>query len=160
VALVVVTHYIQNPLSRKTLPAWVRHLEAGKESPIADMILDLRSLPRWEGPNAPVALEQGDVIQDAESLDVYWRFLRSPGEKPKVDFNQNALLLFFAGQKKVPGYSVNMKRMETKPDATVVWVEVDAPAVPVPAKGNAARPWILQLVPKPPKPVIFKMADS
>jgi hypothetical protein len=160
--LILLTHFIQNPVSGKTLGYWLRHWTGGaeKESPISNMILDFRSLPHWQGTSAPVAREQGDVISDQDHLDVYWRFLKPAAGEPKIDFSQNALAVFFSGPKSMPGYSVSLKRMETKPDSTVLWVEETAPQAASPAAGSAVRPWVLQVIPKPPKPVVFKKADS
>ena len=162
VGLMVLTHFIQNPFSLKNIRSWARHLGLSleKESPIADMILDFRSLPHWGGTNAPVAREQGDVISDADHLDVYWRFLRPDGEEPQIDFNQNVLVVFFAGAKPVGGQSVRLKRMETRPDSTIIWYEETGPRIVQTVNANGIRPWILQVIPKPPKPIVFRKIDS
>jgi hypothetical protein len=162
VGLVLLTHFIQNPGDWKTFYSWTHRLGIGreKESPISNMVLDFRNFPHWEGTNAPVAKEQGDVILDSDHLDIYWNFLEPSVAEPKVDFNQSALVLFFAGEKPTVGYSVNLRRMETKPDSTVIWYEEIAPKSTLFTNDNVTRPWVLQLIPKPPKPVVFKKIDS
>jgi len=161
-ALVFLTHFIQNPISRKTLHAWLRllTLHTEKESPISDMILDFRSLPRWQGASAPVVKEQSDVISDSDHLDVYWSILKPPADEPRIDFNQNALVLFLGGMKPTIGYSISLKRMETKPESTIIWYEEAGPPSALPVNGALNSPWVLQVIPKPPKPVVFKKIDS
>ncbi len=160
--LAVLTHFIQNPLSRKNVPLWLRHIGSAveRESPVAGMILDFRSLPHWEGNDAPVAREQGEVISDPDRLEVYWSFLKPSKERPEVDFSQNDLVVFFGGVKPTAGQSVRLKRMENRSDNTVIWYEERGSPVSRPVGAKAASPWVLQVIPKPPKPVVFKKAES
>jgi hypothetical protein len=134
--------------------AEVRPVESEKAAPAAGT-----SLPRWSGPNARTAAETQEIIIDPQTLKAYWTLL-NPGEPPpSVDFTKYAVVMLVSAEKPTAGWHVGIERVEETSSNIVVWWMEDAPAAEGFVAQVISRPWTLQVVPKPVKPVIFKKKD-
>jgi len=120
---------------------------------------DLSSLPRWSGANARSAVETQELITDAQALNVYWTLL-NPGEvPPPVHFETQAVVVLVASRKPTAGWRVVVDRLEDAPANVVVWYREEAPEPEGFVAQVLTRPWTMQVVPRPAKPVIFKKKD-
>ena len=120
---------------------------------------DLSSLPRWSGANARSAVETQELISDAQVLKVYWTLL-NPGEvPPPVDFETQAVVVLVSSRKPTAGWRVVVDRLEDAPANIVVWYREEAPEPEGFVAQVLTRPWMMQVVPRPAKPVIFKKKD-
>jgi hypothetical protein len=116
-------------------------------------------LPRWSGANARAAVETQELIIDAQTLRVYWTLL-NPGEPPPpVDFDSQAVVVLVAEQKPTAGWRIVVDRLEEAPSNLVVWYREESPEAEAFVAQVVTRPWTLQVVPKPSKPVVFKKKD-
>jgi len=120
---------------------------------------DLEGLPRWSGTNARAASETQEVLADSQSLNVYWSLL-NPGEpSPTVDFNKNVLLMIVSGEKPTAGWRVVTDHVEETAANIVIWFREDAPAPEGAVAQVVTRPWLLQVMPKSSKPILFKKKE-
>jgi hypothetical protein len=108
----------------------------------------------WSGTNGPAEVENSQLITDAPQFEAVWRTLRPSEPVPAVDFTTQVVLFIQAGQKPTGGYGVQVKRIEETTDQVIVhyWISPPAPNPPAPP----SRPWTLQVIPKPSKPVVFQ----
>lgn len=151
VALAFLTHFVQNAGENpvvKTTKRWISqkgwHLFG--INPSLELVLDLSNLPHWTGDYAPVAFPYQEMISDADHFKIYWQLLQPGIPMPKVNFDENALVVVFLGPKTVAGNTVHFKRSENYTDRTILWYdEVN----PTSGEIAATRPWVLQQVPKP-----------
>ena len=152
VALVFLTHFIQNAGDNRLVKGtkrWLsRHGINALGNPSLDLVLDLTGLPQWGGPNSPVAFSYKEVISDQDHYNLFWRLLEPGLDPPGVDFSRNDLVVFFTGQKPTGGYSVRFKRMENYADKTILWYDDILPST-TQLNSPPSRSWVLQMVPKP-----------
>jgi hypothetical protein len=155
--LALLTHLIQNAGENTLLKGakrWLsRHHILGVGSSL-ELVLDLSSLPRWSGSAAPVAFPFHEFVSNPDRFRIYWQFLQPGIPLPEVDFSRNALAVVFLGWKNSAGHTVKFKRSESYTDKTVLWYDEVAP-LPGEAAAAPARPWVLQLVPKPTQEPVF-----
>ena len=121
--------------------------------------LDGPDLPRWSGSNARASTSSQELITDPQTLAVYWTLL-NPGEPvPKVDFSTRAVVLLVSDERPTAGWRIVLDRADETSLNYVLWYREEGP----PADGVVAqvitRPWSLQVIGKPSKPVIFKRKD-
>ncbi len=151
VALVFLTHFVQNAGENsvvKNAKRWISqkgwHVFGIQSS--LELVLDLTKLPQWSGENAPVAFPYKEVIRDRDHLRIYWQLLQPGMPAPKVNFNENSLVIVFLGPKSMTGQTVKFKRSENYTDKTVLWYDEVSPAA---GQTASTRPWVIQEVPKP-----------
>ncbi|HUO57084.1 MAG TPA: protease complex subunit PrcB family protein [bacterium] len=114
------------------------------------------SASTWSGNNAPVTAEKAELVTDPEVFKQDWQALR-PGETPPdVDFTTQAVVYLAAGQQPTPGYSVHVSNLEEKTEQLVIHYKVEGPAAGTTTAQLLTRPWSLQVIPKPSKPVQFQ----
>lgn len=150
-ALAFLTHLVQNAGENQIIKDGKRWIsQKGWHlfgiNPSLELVLDLSNLPHWSGDDAPVAFPYREMISDADHFKVYWQLLQPGMPVPKVDFNENALVVVFLGPKTMSGDTVHFKRAENYTDRTILWYdEVN----PTNGEMGSTRPWVLQQVPKP-----------
>jgi hypothetical protein len=109
----------------------------------------------WNGNNGPSTVESQELVTDAETFQKYWQ-IPHPGEvPPEVDFTKNAVVILSAGEKPSAGYSIHLTRLEEKADQLVIHYKVDTPAPDAVVAAILTHPWVLQVIPKPFKPVVY-----
>ena len=151
VALAFLTHFVQNagenPVIKNT-KRWISqkgwHLFGINSS--LELVLDLSNLPHWSGDNAPVAFPYQEMIGDMDHFKIYWQLLQPGAALPKIDFDENSVVVVFLGPKTIAGNTVHFKRAENYTDRTILWYDEVNPAN---GEVASARPWVLQQVPKP-----------
>jgi hypothetical protein len=151
VILAFLTHFVQNAgenLVFKNAKQWI-----GKKgwplfgiNPSLELVLDLSNLPHWSGDYAPVAFSYQEMIGDVDHFKIYWQLLQPGTAMPKIDFSENSIVAVFLGPKSTTGDTVRFKRAENYTDRTILWYDEVNPAS---GEVTAARPWVLQQVPKP-----------
>ena len=160
--LILLTHFIQNAGQNpavKGVNHWLSkngyHIFGVTSS--LDLVLDLTNMSHWGGNVAPVASACQNLITDPDHLKVYWGLLLPTEPVPNVDFTKNAVAFVFLGPKPAVGYTAKFKRMENYTDKTILWYDEVPPNAGEMASAAANRPWVLQLVPKPPQePVLIQ----
>ncbi len=114
-----------------------------------------QSVVTWNGNSGPSTLESQELVTDAETFQRVWQ-VPHPGEAPPaVDFTKDAVVILNAGEKPSAGYSIHVSRLEEKEDQLVIHYRVESPAPGAVAAAMITHPWVLQIIPKPSKPVIF-----
>jgi hypothetical protein len=109
----------------------------------------------WNNNSGPSTVESQELVTDAETFQKYWQ-IPHPGEtSPAVDFTKDAVVILNAGEKPSAGYSIHVTRLEEKTDQLVIHYKVDAPAPDAMVAAMITHPWVLQIIPKPSKPVVF-----
>jgi hypothetical protein len=159
-ALAFLTHFVQNAADNPWVKSGKRWLSSrgyhvfGVTSSL-EMVLDLSGQPRWGGTGAPVAFPYHQVLSDPDLFRLYWRLLEPSLPPPALDFTKNEAVVLFMGQEPGGGYSADFKRMEEYTDKTLVWYDESSPSGA--AAGPPTRPWVLQVIPKPPRqPVLVQ----
>ncbi|HJT25491.1 MAG TPA: protease complex subunit PrcB family protein, partial [bacterium] len=110
----------------------------------------------WSGSFNPASSETQELITDAASFDKYWQTFQPGKTPPTVDFTTQAVVVLMDQERPTVGYSIHVSDLEDKTDQLVIHYKVEAPA---PGSINAqvlTRPWALQIIPKPAKPVVFQ----
>jgi len=64
------------------------------------------------------------VVRDAATLRSLWHGNEAP---PPIDFDKDVVVVLFAGQKNTGGYSVEVKRVNTKGKTAIVHAHVQGP---------------------------------
>ncbi len=152
--LFLLTHLVQNANqypSLRNIQRWMARQGLplfGAKSTL-DLVMDVTG-PHWDGEDAPVAFEFGDIIRDDAHFQVYWSLLEPELPLPQVDFTRNVVALRILGEKSKPGDGVKFKRLENYSDKTVVYYEEWALTGTTALSGDS-RPWTLQVIPKPPQ---------
>ncbi len=110
----------------------------------------------YSGDNGISTVEQAGLITDSKTLQETWKFLRPEEPAPKLDFDNQAVVFMQAGEEPTGGYSVNMTSLDQGGDQWVVHWKVEGPADDSTVTESVTRPWTLQVIPKPDKPVEFQ----
>ncbi len=110
----------------------------------------------YSGDNGLSTVEQVGLITDSKTLQETWKFLRPEEPAPKLDFDNQAIVFLQAGEEPTGGYSVNMTSLDQGEDQWVVHWKVEGPADDSTVSETVTRPWTLQVIPKPDKPVEFQ----
>ena len=110
----------------------------------------------WSGSFNPASSESQELVTDAVAFQKYWQTFQPGKTPPTVDFTTQAVVVLMDQERPTAGYSIHVSDFEDKPDQLVIHYKVEAPA---PGSFNAqvlTRPWALQIIPKPTKPVVFQ----
>ena len=110
----------------------------------------------WTGGNGPSGTENSELITDSDTFNRDWQVFRPGQTAPAVDFTTQAVVYLTAGEEPTAGFSIHILNLEEKPDALVVHYQVQSPAPGVGEAQVLTRPWSLQVIPKPVKPVVFQ----
>jgi hypothetical protein len=112
--------------------------------------------PHWAGVDGPVAESQQDCVTVEQDFAAYWQLLQPGTPEPDVNFNREAVVLLFQGQKKTTGFETAFQKIQ---DAGVSQVLVYHEQEPGPfslVKSRVTRPWAAMVIPRPYKPVVFQ----
>jgi hypothetical protein len=114
-----------------------------------------QSVLTWTSNNAPSTVEGQELVTEGETFNQYWRALQTDQAMPVLDFTKQAVVVLIAGIKPTPGYSIHIARLEEKTDQLVVHYRVEIPSADAVLPQMITRPWSMQVIPKPSKPVVF-----
>jgi hypothetical protein len=109
----------------------------------------------WKGGNAPSAEERQELVTDAETFKGYWQVLYPKLAPPEVDFTKQAVVVLMAGERPTAGYSIQVSRLGEKEEEIVIHYRVVSPPADAVTAQVITRPWTLQVITKPTKPVTF-----
>jgi hypothetical protein len=110
----------------------------------------------WTGNQGPSATESQELVESPDAFEKYWQNLEGEKTPPAVDFATQAVVVLMAGEKPTAGYSIRVTRLEETPDQVIVHYAVIAPPTDAVLAQIITRPWSMQVVPKPSKPVGFQ----
>lgn len=110
----------------------------------------------WGGSLNPSTPESQQVVSDADSFRKYWQTFQPGQPEPSVDFTTQAVLVLMDQERPGSGYSIRVSSLEDRPDQLVVHYQVQAPAPGAVTAQVLTRPWAMQIIPKPAKPVVFQ----
>ena len=113
-------------------------------------------LPSWGGSLNPSTSELKEVVTDPDNFQKYWQTLEPGQALPTVDFTTQAVVVLLDEERPTAGYSIHVANLEDKADQLVIHYKVEAPAANTFTAQVLTRPWVLQIIPKPSKPVVFQ----
>jgi hypothetical protein len=109
----------------------------------------------WSGDNGPSTLANQILITDTETFNTDWIGLRPHEALPGVDFSLQAVVLLWEGDHPCCGASVHVTKLEETNDQIIVHYQV-VESSSSPSNPSPIRPWSMQVIPKPVKPVVFQ----
>jgi hypothetical protein len=112
--------------------------------------------PHWEGEMGPVAEAQQDCVTVEQDFAAYWQLLQPGAAEPDVNFDREAVVLLFQGEKKTAGYGIQFDKIQDEGVSTVLLYKEKEPGAFSLAKRAATRPWSMMVIPRPAKQVVFK----
>ncbi|HVM31820.1 MAG TPA: zf-HC2 domain-containing protein [bacterium] len=112
--------------------------------------------PHWEGVTGPVAEAQQDCVTIEQDFEAYWQLLRPGTDEPDVNFNREAVVILFQGQKKTTGFGIGLTKLEDRGASLVVHYQEKEPGPFSLVKSQVNRPWFMMVIPRPAKPVVFQ----
>ena len=121
-----------------------------------------RSLPApiWSGDHSPVTTETQQLLINSADFAVQWGAVYPQGPPPPtVDFTAQAVIFLTAAEEPTTGYSIRVTQLEDQPNQLVVHYQVVPPQAAVGAV-VVTDPWLMQVIPKPFKPVVFTKDES
>jgi hypothetical protein len=107
------------------------------------------------GANSPFRTQNLEIVTDEPSFRSYWQALQPGQAVLKVDFSRQAVVVLLAGEKPTAGYSISMTALEDKNNRVAVHYRISSPPSGVMVAQILTRPWCLEVIPKPAKPVVF-----
>lgn len=110
----------------------------------------------WTGSFNPSTPESQELVTDAGTFQKYWQTFQPGQTPPSVDFTAQAVVVLMDQERPTAGYSVQVTSLEDKPDQLVIHYKVETPAPGAVTAQVLTRPWALQIIPKPTKPVVFQ----
>lgn len=110
----------------------------------------------WSGSFNPASSATQELVTDDATFQKYWRIFRPGQAPPTIDFTTQAVVVLMDEERPTAGYSIHITGFEDKPDQLVVHYQVEAPATGSFNAQVLTRPWALQIIPKPTKPVVFQ----
>lgn len=110
----------------------------------------------WGGSLSPSTPELQQLVTDEGTFQKYWQTLQPGQAEPSVDFTTQAVVVLMDQERPSNGYSIRVSSLEEKPDQFVVHYQVQAPAPGAATAQVLTRPWAVQIIPKPAKPVGFQ----
>jgi len=110
----------------------------------------------WSGNNAPSSVETAQLIVDPGAFMEAWKILRPSENPPQVDFALKAVVSLEAGEQPHAGYGIHVTNLEEKEDELVVHYRIESPPDDSISAQILTRPWSLEVIPKPLKPVVFQ----
>ncbi|HEV2354185.1 MAG TPA: zf-HC2 domain-containing protein [Puia sp.] len=110
----------------------------------------------WSGSFNPASSETQELVTDAVTFQKYWQTFRSGQVPPTVDFTTQAVVVLMDQERPTAGYSIQITALEDKSDQLVIHYKVEGPASGSFNAQVLTRPWTLQIIPKPTKPVVFQ----
>ncbi len=99
--------------------------------------------------------ELEELVTDTDSFQKIWQNCPTNKPQPTVDFTKQAVIVLLAGSKPTTGYSIAVSRLEETDTQLIVHYKVGIPPAGGPVGEIVTRPWFLQIIPKPSKPIIF-----
>jgi hypothetical protein len=112
--------------------------------------------PRWEGVSGPVAESQQDCVTVEQDFEAYWQLLQPGVPEPSVNFDREAVVLLFQGQKKSTGFGIELQKIQDGGVSQVLIYREKEPGPFSMAKSQVTRPWAIMVIPRPSKPVVFQ----
>lgn len=112
--------------------------------------------PRWAGEIGPVAESQQDCVTVEQDFAAYWQLLQPGVSEPEVNFDREAVILLFQGQKKTTGFGVELQKIEDAPASQVLIYHEKEPGPFSMTTSQTTRPWSIIVIPRPSKPVVFQ----
>lgn len=109
----------------------------------------------WSGDNSPSTLASQTLLTDADTFKTVWTGLRPSEALPEVDFSQQAVVLLLEGDHPCCGVSVRVTRLQETSDQIIVHYQTSEPSS-TPTNPGPTRPWSMQVIPKPVKPLVFQ----
>ena len=96
------------------------------------------------------------LITDEASLRGAWNRLDPGRPQPRVDFENQAVLLLSAGTEPTAGYSIRITRLEEAEARLTVHYRIQAPAPDAVTAQVLTHPWTFRIIPKPSRAVVFQ----
>ena len=109
----------------------------------------------WSGSFSPVTVESQLVVTDPVSWKAQWDSLQPGQPLPTVDFTAKTVLILNAGNQPTTGWSIQVTKLEDSPNQLIVHYQVIAPAPGAVTGQMVTRPWVIQVITQPSKPVTF-----
>jgi hypothetical protein len=109
----------------------------------------------WSGDHSSVTTETQQILTNSDDFAAQWNAVYPQGTSPPpVDFTAQVVIFLTAGEEPTAGYSIRVTQLEDQPNQLVVHYQV---VLPQAGAGVAVvtDPWLLQVIPKPAKPVVF-----
>jgi len=110
----------------------------------------------WSGSFNPTSSESQELVTDPAVFQKDWQAFQPGQAPPAVDFTAQAVVVLMDQERPTAGYSIHVTSLEDKPDQLVIHYQVQAPAPGSSSAQVLNRPWALQIIPKPTKPVVFQ----
>ncbi len=110
----------------------------------------------WSGSFNPASSETQELVTDAVTFQKYWQSFQPGQTPPAVDFTAQAVVVLMDQERPTAGYSIHITSLEEKPGQITVHYRVQAPPAGSFTAQVLTRPWALQIIPKPTKPVVFQ----
>lgn len=109
----------------------------------------------WSGDNSPSTLASQTLLTDADAFKTVWTGLRPSEALPDVDFSQQAVVLLLEGDHPCCGASVHVTRLKENNNQLIIHYQTTESG-PTPTNLSPTRPWSMQVIPKPLKPLVFQ----
>lgn len=132
---------------QKEPPAAAEQASAAQAPPPADS---------WSGNMNSSVSGSRELVTDPATFQNYWQTLQPGHSPPAVDFTHQAVIVLMDQERPTTGYSIHISSMEDQPGQLVVHFKVESPAPGAAEQPLFTRPWTLQIIPKPTKPVAFQ----
>lgn len=144
------------PTSKTNLPeaqAPVASAAVPSAAPAAEAPTPVNS---WSGSFNPATTESQELVTDPAVFQKDWQSFQPGQAPPAVDFTTQAVVVLMDQERPTAGYSIRVTSLEDKPDQLVIHYQVQAPPAGSFTAQVLSRPWALQIIPKPAKPVVFQ----
>lgn len=110
----------------------------------------------WSGSYSPVTVESQTVITDQATFQAEWNKVQPNQSLPPADFTTQAVILLDAGDQPTTGYAIRISRLEDTTTQLIVHYQIEVPPPGTVTGQMFTRPWAMQVIPKPVKPVTFQ----
>lgn len=143
----------ENRENAQGAPAAVPAVSSQSELPPAPTETPVSS---WAGSVNPSSSELQQLVTDENTFQMYWHSFEPDKPLPTVDFSTQAVVVLMDQERPTAGYSIQISGLEEQPSQLVIHYKVDAPPAGNVNAQVLTRPWTIQLISKPSKPVVFE----